>query len=235
MVFLVFTLNTAAALIMGVVLGVERQYGGHPAGLRTNALVSLGSALFVSLSPMLAHLAGPGATIDPSRIASYVVTGIGFLGGGVILREGFAVRGMNTAATLWCSAAIGVLCGLGFILEALIGLAAVLAVNIGMRPLARWIDSKRKLAVDVETGYRLRIVCEERDQALVRVIAMRHINSKAGMNLQGVSTHDCEEPLRVAVVADIFSTQRNDRAMDEIVSRLTIEPGVSAVSWEKKQ
>ena len=111
--YLIFVGRTVAALLMGAGLGLERQYRGHPAGLRTNALVSVGAALFVSLSGLL-----PGPNVDPTRIASYVVSGIGFLGGGVILREGFSVRGMNTAATLWCTAAVGTLCGSGFVAEA---------------------------------------------------------------------------------------------------------------------
>src|SRR6516164_11258988 len=94
----VFALHVGAALVMGAALGLERQFRGHPAGLRTNALVCVGSAMFVSLS----HLMGDHDS--PTRIASYIVSGIGFLGGGVILRDGLTVKGMNTAATLWCTA-----------------------------------------------------------------------------------------------------------------------------------
>src|SRR5437016_1824211 len=94
--FLFFALKTGIALVLGSVLGFERQYGGHVAGLRTNALVSVGSALFVSLSSLF----GNNPLVEPTRMASYVITGIGFLGGGVIMREGMNVRGMNTAATL---------------------------------------------------------------------------------------------------------------------------------------
>jgi putative Mg2+ transporter-C (MgtC) family protein len=147
-IFLIFTMNVAAALLMGAVLGLERQYRGHPAGLRTNALVSLGAALFVSLATK--HLLDD--TNSPTRMASYVVSGIGFLGGGVILREGFNVRGMNTAATLWCSGAVGALCGSGFVPHALVGALAVLAIHLGLRPLAHWIDGQRKSSPDVETA-----------------------------------------------------------------------------------
>ena len=138
--FVHFSLNVGAALLMGVTLGLERQFRGHPAGLRTNALVCIGAAMFVSLSHLL------GDTDSPTRIASYIVSGIGFLGGGVIIREGFNVRGMNTAATLWCCAAVGTLCGSGFAGHALIGTLAVLAVHIGLRPVAHWMDENRKTA-----------------------------------------------------------------------------------------
>jgi putative Mg2+ transporter-C (MgtC) family protein len=226
---LFFVVDIGAALLLGVALGLERQYRGHPAGLRTNALVSVGAALFVSLAtPALLN-----DTNSPTRMASYVISGIGFLGGGVILREGFNVRGMNTAATLWCSAAVGALCGSGFVAQAAIGAVAVLAIHVGLRPVSHWIDEQRKTAPDVETGYRIRVVCEEQYQSVVRTILLRHVNSHAKMSVQGISAHD-DQPGRVAVVADVFATERSDRAMDEVISRLNIEPAVHAVSWEKK-
>src|ERR1700679_4159840 len=94
-----FIFHISVALLLGVVIGVERQLRQHTAGLRTNALVALGAALFVSLSTLM------NDSNSPTRIASYIVSGLGFLGGGVIVREGFTVKGMNTAATLWCTGA----------------------------------------------------------------------------------------------------------------------------------
>jgi putative Mg2+ transporter-C (MgtC) family protein len=230
--FLLFALNAGAGLVLGALLGLERQYRGHPAGLRTNALVSLGAALFVSLSMLF--MASDLAGVDPTRIASYVVSGIGFLGGGVILREGFTVRGMNTAATLWCSAAVGSLAGAGYAGHAAIGTLLVLALNIGLRPLAHRIDTLRKTAVDVETAYQIRVVCAESEQKLIRTILLRHINNVRTMIVQGITTLDGDVADRAVVTADVFSHERNDRAMEDVVSRLNIEPGVTSVSWEKK-
>jgi putative Mg2+ transporter-C (MgtC) family protein len=222
-----FAGNVAAAMLMGVVLGLERQYRGHPAGLRTNALVCLGAAMFVSLTRLFED------HNSPTRIASYIVSGIGFLGGGVIIREGLNVRGMNTAATLWCAAAVGTLSGAGFALYAFVGLLAILAVNVGLRPLAHWIEEKRKVAPGVECLYRLRVLCSEREQAVIRTILMRHVNSKPKMVIQGIDTKDTDQPERVAISVEIYAMERNDRMMEELVERLNIEPGVSAVSWEK--
>ncbi len=129
-----FVFYVVSAFVFGVVIGVERQLGQHPAGLRTNALVALGSALFVSVSLM-------SQPADATRVVGQVVTGIGFLGGGVILREGLNVRGLNTAATLWCSAAVGCLCGLGLIWEAMFGTSLIVMSNLCLRPLAERIDS----------------------------------------------------------------------------------------------
>ena len=111
------------ALALGTVIGLERQWRQHPAGLRTNALVAIGAALFVSLSRLV-----PGDA-SPTRVAAYVVSGVGFLGGGVILKEGANVRGITTAATLWCSAAVGTLTGMGFGLHAAVGVDGVEEVS----------------------------------------------------------------------------------------------------------
>jgi putative Mg2+ transporter-C (MgtC) family protein len=221
-----FVLNTCAALVLGVAIGLERQWRQHTAGLRTNALVSLGAALFVGLSTLIDHEA------SPTRIAAQVVSGLGFLGGGVILREGLNVRGVNTAATIWCSGAVGSLAGAGFPLEALTGMACVLLVHLGLRPVVRWIDSRTQTATDVESFYRLRVECDADHDAHVRHILLRHVNGLGKMSLQGLATEDAANK-RTVVLANIFALERNDRAMEEIVARLSIEPEVKGVSWQR--
>ncbi len=222
-----FALNVGAAFLMGATIGLERQWRQHTAGLRTNTLVCVGAALFVSLSPLMHD------DNSPTRIVSYVVSGIGFLGGGVILREGLNVRGMNTAATLWCTAAVGALCGSGFALHALLGTAVILSVHLFLRPLGRWVDAHSKAAGDTEVLYRLRVVCEEKQESLIRTILLRHVNSQPHMVIQGISTQEGGQHDRAAVVAEIYSQGRNDRALEDLMSRINIEPGVLAVSWEK--
>jgi len=221
-----FTINIAAALIMGVVIGLERQWRQHTAGLRTNALVALGAAMFVSLSRLMDD------TGSPTRIASYIVSGLGFLGGGVILRDGLNVKGMNTAATIWCTGAVGTLAGSGFILHGLVGTVAVLAAHLLLRPVVRKLESRTRMAVDVETLYRMRVVCLTQQEAVIRMIFMRHVNSQSQMALQGLLAKEADLEGNTAVVAEIFSSERNDRYMNELVSRIGVEPGVSSVSWE---
>jgi putative Mg2+ transporter-C (MgtC) family protein len=222
-----FTLNIGAALVMGVVIGLERQWRQHTAGLRTNTLVCLGAAMFVSLSRLMHD------DNSPTRMASYVVSGIGFLGGGVILREGLNVRGMNTAATLWCTAAVGALSGSGFVVYALIGAATILGVHLGLRPLARWVDTHTMHAPDTELLYRVRVVCQESQEGLIRTILQRHINSHASLVIQGIATQDAEETGKAAVVVEIFSLGRNDKAMEALMSRINIEPSVTSVRWDR--
>jgi putative Mg2+ transporter-C (MgtC) family protein len=123
---LTFTIRLAVAFALGAVVGLERQLRHGLTSARTNALVAVGAAQFVALSALL----GAG---DPTRIAAQVVTGVGFIGAGVILHTGVNIRGLNTAATLWGAAAVGTLAGAGFLLESTIGAAFVLLANIMLR------------------------------------------------------------------------------------------------------
>lgn len=222
-----FALNVGTALLLGMAIGLERQYRQRTAGLRTNALVCLGSALFVSLSHQIDH------DSSPTRVAGQVASGIGFLGGGVILREGLNVRGMNTAATLWCSAAIGTLAGMGLRLEAAIGAAAVLLAHLALRPVVRHIDARVRTAAEVETSYRVKVICQEEHEAVIRAIFLRHVNAETGMAIQGLSSQEIDTIGKTAVVAEVFCAQRNDRYLNDLVSRMSIEHGVSSVSWER--
>ena len=114
-----FGIRMFAALFLGGVIGLERQWRQRMTGLRTNRLVSVGSAMFTMMGGLIAGNGSKG------RVAAYVVSGIGFLGGGVILKDGFNISGLNTAATLWCTAAVGTLAGLGHL-----GFAAMGAMGV---------------------------------------------------------------------------------------------------------
>lgn len=127
--------HLAAALGFGAAIGLERQWRARMAGLRTNALVAGGAALFVLLSQYGFIGAVSEVQYDGSRVAAQIVSGIGFLGAGVIMRDGLSVRGLNTAATLWCSAAVGCLAGTGMFVLAAFGTAGVVGANLLLRPL----------------------------------------------------------------------------------------------------
>lgn len=135
-------LRLGAAAFCGLLIGVEREHASKPAGVRTNVMVCVGSALF-TLSSVLAAQAFPGA--DPTRIAAQVVSGVGFLGAGVILKTGMHLVGVTTAATVWLVAAIGVAIGLGF---PLLGVFAAVASAItlfflGQLEFTHWLPHLR--------------------------------------------------------------------------------------------
>ena len=223
-----FLMNTGAALVMGVAIGSERQFRQHTAGLRTNALVCVGAAMFVSLSHM-SHES------DSTRIAAQIVSGIGFLGGGVILREGFNVRGMNTAATLWCSAAVGTMAGAGYVLQAALGTATVLFVHLALRPLVQLIDAQARASQDVDMLYRVRVRCEKQYEGVIRLVLLRHVNSDPNSAIQGITKQDEDTPDETSVIAEVHCTTRNDKFLNDLVSRISIEPSVTTVSWERIQ
>ena len=124
-----FTLRVLTALASGAFIGLERQLHHKSAGLRTNSLVALGAAIFVLVSFEITKNSGG----DNTRIIGQVVTGVGFLGAGVILHQGVSVQGLTTAATIWCSAAVGCLAAAGFYLESAICTSIVVLVNLLFR------------------------------------------------------------------------------------------------------
>jgi putative Mg2+ transporter-C (MgtC) family protein len=223
--FLMFSGRVFAAMMLGACIGLERQRHSHPAGLRTNTLVSVGSALFVVI-PYLT-----GGDSSPTRVAGQVVSGIGFLGAGVILREGLNVRGLNTAATLWCSAAIGVLAGTGLVIEAAIGTAVIVFVNIVLRPLALMIRQPSTV-MDQEVGYCLKVTCQRRKESRIRYLFLHYITKDASLILQGVTSAQAEQPDKLHVTALMLSLSKNDRLMEDLVARIGLEEGVSSASWE---
>jgi putative Mg2+ transporter-C (MgtC) family protein len=128
-----------AALVAGALIGYERSYHGRPAGFRTHALVCTASSLLMLVTVYEGHwmrASGHLVQIDPTRMAQGIMTGIGFLGAGVIIKEGLSVRGLTTAASIWITAAIGVLAGIGFYVP----LVMAVVLTVGVLSLFRWIE-----------------------------------------------------------------------------------------------
>ena len=217
-------LRLAVALLLGSAIGVERQWNQKMAGLRTNALVALGASGFVVFS----GLVGAG---DPTRIAAQVVTGIGFLGAGVILREGVNVHGLNTAATLWCSAMVGSLAGAGLLGPSVLAAAFVIATNLLLRPLVRRLNDRLMTSSNVETHYTVEIACRATEEAHMRSLLLREL-SQAGLGLRRLESQDIPDTSKVTVTAQALAAKRNDAALEQIVGRLSLEPNVSAATWQ---
>jgi len=224
--WLYFAIHLATAFGLGAVIGAERQWRQRMAGLRTNALVSVGAAMFVLLGGGFV----PGG--DGLRIAAQVVTGIGFLGAGVIMRDGLNVRGLNTAATLWCSAAVGTLCGAGWLKQAGLGTVAVLLANMVLRPLARKIDRQPSLAKneEVETLYVLRLTGRSDSEAHLRALLVQVVQPLP-VALRALYSEDVSDSEKVEIRAVLLSPRRQDSILEQIVGRVSLESGVSAVSW----
>ncbi len=142
----VFIFRLVSALLAGILIGAQRELRQHQAGLTTNSLVAVGACIFILISEsviMTAIANGGPVNNDNLRVLSQVVTGIGFLGAGVIMKNGVTIHGLSSAATIWCSAAVGCLCGYGMWREALIAVAAILLINWGLKGIEIYL--KRKL------------------------------------------------------------------------------------------
>lgn len=179
--YLQILLHLGAAWIAGSLIGLERSFRGRPAGFRTHALVCLASALLMLVTVYQWDWLGmvPIETIrtDPTRMAQGIMTGIGFLGAGVIFKEGLTVRGLTTAASIWMTAALGILYGVGFFFPAVLGTVATL----GTLQLFRWIETKmpsQSYALFVLRFPRKKTMAEDE----VRAMMKRHQFSIANMN-----------------------------------------------------
>lgn len=218
-----FALRLGVGVGCGALIGFERQWRARMAGLRTNALVATGATLFVLYA---------AATEDssPTRVASYVVSGIGFLGGGVILREGFNVRGLNTAATLWCSAAVGVLAASGHLVFTLIATGTVVAIHLLGRPLGRLIDHDNNVEEDEGLQpYQLEVVCRPKSAKYARAQIVQH-TSNNDITLWGIHTSPADDD-RVTLTAHLLMGGHTPAKLERMVAELSLQPGIYAVHW----
>jgi putative Mg2+ transporter-C (MgtC) family protein len=221
-------LNLGTAVTLGAVIGFERQWRQRLAGLRTNTLVALGAASFVVFDNLFS---GEGAS---TRVAAQVVSGIGFLGAGIIFREGLNVRGLNTAATLWCSAAVGVLAGGGALPYAAIAASMVIAVNLLLRPLVQRINRQPLMSAELQSGYVVNVVCRGEGEAHVRALLLQGL-SAGGIRLRRLDSSNIEDSDRVEVLAVLSADRRSDSTLEQIVGRLSLEPSVTAARWRVEQ
>lgn len=217
----IFTIRIFACFILSMIIGFERQYRHRMVGLRTNVLVSLGSFLFVYMSFGLSP-----KYQDISRVAASVVSGIGFLGAGVILRDGNRVKGLNTAATLWCVSAIGVLTAAGMIFEAAIGTVFVLVSNVLLRILSLSIMNRVKQYQKEKCI--IRVSCKKKIEVIIRTSIAKYIE-KNSLFLSKLERNEMTED-EVKLKAVIITTRAE--TVEDIVSNLSAEPGVTSISFE---
>lgn len=219
-----FTFRLALAFALGALVGIERQYRQKSAGLRTNTLVSLGSAGFILLSLSLTDHAG-----DPSRVAGQIVTGIGFLGAGVIMKNGISVQGLNTAATIWCSAALGTLSGAGLYWQAVIMSIATIMVHVSLRPVIVLINRLPHPKEDLGASYYTILVrCEKELDKQLRQLVLQHIKQEKHLQLHSLKSLD-EENGYVSIEASFLA--KGHEGVEELAEKLILE-NISEVTWK---
>jgi putative Mg2+ transporter-C (MgtC) family protein len=218
-------INLSVALACGALIGSERQVRQRMAGLRTNALVALGAAAFVTFSGLYPD------EVSPTRVAAQIVSGIGFLGAGIIFRDGFNVHGLNTAATLWCSAAVGMMAGAGAWPHALLLTGLVVFINLGLRPLVKWLKRKTRAGVPISRSFRVVITCLPEQEAQVRALVLRTLTI-GGLHLSEVELRTGEDGVGLDLSATVTGEGVTDDMLDLAVQRLVAEPGLMRVRWQ---
>lgn len=216
-------LNLGVAVGLGGLIGAERQLRQRMAGLRTNALVALGAASFVTFAATFDHEA------SPTRVAAQVVSGIGFLGAGIIFRDGFSVSGLNTAATLWCSASVGLLSGRGEPGLAAVAAAFVILINFGFRPLSRALKRISRARAGAN-GFEIALVCREESESQVRSMIVQSV-AASGLHLAELGSDDLDRAGRVAVRAVVAGGSNGQAAIETLAGRLSLDPAVLSVRW----
>jgi putative Mg2+ transporter-C (MgtC) family protein len=213
------------AMLLGAAIGFERQWHNHYAGLRTNTLITIGSAGIMIFAVLL-----PGA--DPStvgRIAAQVITGVGFLCAGVIMHEGVNVKGLNTAATLWCSVAVGMFAGAGLFTTACMLSALIVLTNLVLRPIVAYINRRSPISDEIEVGYTLFFTCRSEDEQVLRAAILKRLDDKAGHLRQVQSSL---ENGQMHITAELHFLQREDKRMESFVADIGKQPGISSAGWK---
>jgi putative Mg2+ transporter-C (MgtC) family protein len=215
--------SLAAAFVLGGIIGLERQYRQRTAGLRTNVLVALGSAIFVDMANRL------GGHDGAVHVVAYVVSGIGFLGAGVIMREEGNVRGLNTAATLWGSAAVGACAGADLIVEAILATVFVLAANTLLRPVVNRINRQPMDTNAVEVTNTVYVIAPRTRQkeAMQRLEAALET---ADYPTRGLVVHAFGEDA-VEIEAVLAATAIEGAQMDAVIQELSSLDCVSQAFW----
>ncbi|WP_321382618.1 MgtC/SapB family protein [uncultured Enterococcus sp.] len=205
------------SIIAGALIGIERQWRKKIAGVRTMVLVSLGATTFVSISFMI-EFDG-----SPTRIAAQVVSGIGFLAGGIIIRDGFNVTGLNTAATLWCTAAIGAMIGASFIKEGLLAAVVITLVNIVIRFVSYRFDQLAEVYQPKELKRMENLFLIVTCQNISEVVMRTNIITQLDRYYLSFSHFLCQDLAndRVQLQVEIEPSTNSELAMKEIIADLS--------------
>jgi putative Mg2+ transporter-C (MgtC) family protein len=212
-----------AAFVLGTLIGVERQYRQRSAGLRTNVLVAVGAAAFVDLGNRLTGAEGA------VRVIAYVVSGIGFLGAGTIMKEGTNVRGLNTAATLWASAAVGACAGADMVAQSVVVTVFVLAGNTLLRPLVNAIDRIPLNATSSEANYEIVVTTDGLHAAEIREALDERLEAAQYPVRETEVSYRSEDNVEIKALLVSLSVEPGD--LDRVTAELAGLPSVRHATW----
>ena len=216
-------ISLSTAFILGSAIGLERQYRQRTAGLRTNVLVAVGAAVFVDMAN---RLTGHDGAV---HVAAYIVSGIGFLGAGVIMKGDGNIRGLNTAATLWGAAAVGACAGADLIAEAVLAALFVLAGNTLLRPVVNAINRKPIDDENSEVTYSVCVICNRQHQKDARD-QLESLLEAANYPVSDFEVHPFFQN-EVQIFATLLSTSIDSEELNHVIDQLTTLSSVSQAYW----
>lgn len=212
------------AVIIGALIGWEREMSKQPAGFRTHILVTLGAAIVTMVGYFTAYNFAGSVNVDPNRLAAQVINGVGFLGAGTIMKEGVTVRGLTTAAGIWTSACLGIAVGAGYYNLAVIGVSSVIVILVLFRILRKRIIKGRY------PRYRVEVVCKN----ITRVLNLfnQKLSETEGKFENMTAKEEGENRVKVTFYIQFFQSDGRMK-MDEIMEELSLIKGIEGINLER--
>lgn len=218
-------INLGLALLLGCVIGLERQIKQRHSGLVTHGLVALGAAAYASLPYSL----GLGSDL---RMGSQVVTGIGFLGAGLIIKDGASIKGLSTAATVWSTGAVGVLTGYGMWLLAIETAFFIVCLNISLPRIAVLVNRYSFVEPENEQFYLVKFRCPSESEIPVRALLIQTLDLKK-LRFHAIRSHHIEGSNETEIEAMLFAGKEDDRLVEALVAQMSLRSGITSTSWLK--
>ena len=225
-----FAIRLLISAVLGIVIGAERQLTKHRTGILTNVIVCVGSFAFTAFS----YLAKDGSS-DVTRIAAQIVSGIGFLGAGVIISDGTKIKGINTAASMWASASVGILCCLDKWWFAALVAGTIVLAHIIIHPITEFITKKQEYNKDksdkLETFYRISIVCSEENADEIKKNIIEYFRELDDVLLRNLEMSDVDGG-NVKVRAEISTKRKNNELVEHIITHVGKHEDIISTGWK---
>ena len=218
-------LNLGVALLLGSAIGLERQLKQRHSGLVTHGLVALGAAAYTSLP----HAIGLDADL---RMGSQVVTGIGFLGAGLIIKDGASIKGLSTAAIIWSTGAVGVLTGYGLWFLAIETAFFIVCLNISLSRIAILVDRYSFIAPEAEQFYLVKFRCLPDSEISVRALVIQALDLKK-LRFHAIRSHRVEGHDEIEIEVTLFARKQDDHMVESLVAQLSLQSSIISTSWMK--
>lgn len=217
--------NLGVALLLGSAIGLERQLKQRHSGLVTHGLVALGAAAYCSLPEAFGFQAD-------LRMGSQVVTGIGFLGAGLIIKDGASIKGLSTAATVWSTGAVGVLTGYGLWFLAVETAFFIVCLNISLPRIATLVDRYSFIVPETEQFYLVKFRCPAESEIAVRALLIQSLDLKK-LRFHAIKSQLIEGSNEIEIDATLFAGKEDDRLVEAFVTQLSLRLSIISSSWVK--